>query len=112
MTERLRKYLDQTGMSARELAAVLGDVSRGTTSRWVNGEAVPDANQMSRLAEVFGVTVGEMYGEAPGENLSEDERKAVELMRTLGLTYKAVLNAIRDRISAEGSAEASRREKA
>ena len=102
--QRLKKHMEQSGMSARSLAARLGDVSRITTANWATGDAVPDANQMARLAEVFGVSVGEMYGEEPGVVLSDDEWRLVDLMRTLNFSYQDVLSWVRQHFASRSEA--------
>jgi ribosome-binding protein aMBF1 (putative translation factor) len=62
--QRLRALRVAAGVS-REQLAVLVDRSYGVEVRWEVGTAVPDANDIGRIAHVLGVAVEEFYDEVP-----------------------------------------------
>ena len=59
--ENMRLLRKSNGMSQQELADRLG-VSARSLIRYESGERIPDAEFAGRIAEVFGVPVGELYG--------------------------------------------------
>ena len=60
--ENIKRLRQANGLSQEELAARL-HVVRQTISKWEKGLSVPDADLLIRLAEVFGVPVGDLLGE-------------------------------------------------
>ena len=70
------------GMTQAELGAEL-NYSDKTISKWERGEAIPDAYVLTRLAELFGVSVDYLLSshdkwEKPKENEIEEVRYSVE----------------------------------
>ncbi len=57
--EKIRELRKMRGMSQEQLAEQM-DVSRQSVSKWENGAAEPSHEKMAKLAEVFGVSVGDM----------------------------------------------------
>ena len=55
----IKKYRRERGMSQEELAKEL-NVVRQTISKWENGLSVPDAQSITKLAEVFGISVNQL----------------------------------------------------
>ena len=53
--EKIIKLRKSNGGSQEELAEKL-DLSRQAISRWENGTALPDANNILQLSKIFGVT--------------------------------------------------------
>lgn len=70
---RLRK---EAGLSQEELADKLA-VSRQAVSKWERGEALPDTDNLIRLARLYNVSIDEIVGYAPEKETSADENKAV-----------------------------------
>ena len=62
LQENLKTLRTQKGLSQEELADRL-NVVRQTVSKWEKGLSVPDSEMLIRIAEVFGVSVGELLGE-------------------------------------------------
>ena len=69
---RLRK---EAGLSQEELADRLA-VSRQAVSKWERGEALPDTDNLIRLARLYNVSIDEIVGYAPEKETSADENKA------------------------------------
>lgn len=61
--QRLRALRVAAGMRREELAVAV-DRSYGVEVRWEQGAAVPDANDIGRIAHVLDVAVEEFYAEA------------------------------------------------
>ena len=75
---QLRKL---NGLSQEELAEKV-NVSRQTLSKWENGQSVPDAQLLLRLAEILDVPVSELLGgpvEAAGEDVDAVARQLERL---------------------------------
>ena len=68
---RLRK---EAGLSQEELADKLA-VSRQAVSKWERGEALPDTDNLIRLARLYNVSIDEIVGYAPEKETSADENK-------------------------------------
>lgn len=69
---RLRK---EAGLSQEELADKLA-VSRQAVSKWERGEALPDTDNLIRLARLYNVSIDEIVGYVPEKETSADENKA------------------------------------
>ena len=59
--ENLKTLRKNKGITQEELAARLC-VVRQTISKWEKGYSVPDADQLSKLAEIFEVPVSQLLG--------------------------------------------------
>lgn len=57
---RLRR---EHGLSQSELAAKL-DIDETAVSHWETGHSAPNRSRLHLVAEIFGVTVGELFTEA------------------------------------------------
>ena len=70
---RIKELRKAHGLKQNELAAML-HVAQGTISGYENGKYEPDASTLTKLAEIFGVTVGSIIGaEEPAPNEEADE---------------------------------------
>lgn len=56
MYEKLQILLDKTGKTAYQVSKETG-VSTATLSNWKNGNYVPKADKLKKIADCFGVTV-------------------------------------------------------
>lgn len=61
--EKIKALRAEKGLSQEELAARLA-VVRQTVSKWEKGLSNPDSDMLVRIAEVLGVTVGELLSES------------------------------------------------
>lgn len=59
ISEQLKKYRTERGMTQEELAEKLF-VSRQAISKWEKGEANPDLENVVKLAEIFEVSLDEL----------------------------------------------------
>ena len=76
--EKLMKLRKEKAWSQEELAEKL-NVTRQTISKWELGQTVPDMYNLTKIAEVFGTTVSELYYEKENtedvNNLTEKDNK-------------------------------------
>ncbi len=73
---RIQFYRKQLGLSQEELGERLY-VSRQTVSQWETGQTVPTVDNLTRLRELFGVSVDELLGLEPvGEPPAEEAAEA------------------------------------
>ncbi len=61
LNDNIKRLRQARGISQEELALRLG-VVRQTVSKWEKGISVPDAEMLMKLADYFGVSVGELLG--------------------------------------------------
>ncbi len=69
LNEKIIYCRRKSGLSQENLAELL-NVSRQAVSKWETGDALPEVNKLSRLAQIFGVTTDWL--------LSEDEEEEFE----------------------------------
>lgn len=62
VSANLKRHLDRSGISQRELARRTGDPVT-TISGAITGKSVPGAGVLTRLASVFGVSVDDLLSE-------------------------------------------------
>ena len=81
LNKTLKHFRTSYKMTQEELALKLA-VTRQTVSKWENGISVPDADTLSKIADIFGVSVIELLGssELLNENNTEksDNNKETE----------------------------------
>ena len=72
LSENLKALRKQNGMSQEVMAQQL-NVVRQTVSKWEQGLSVPDAQMLTRIAELFEVPVSSLLGEKIEENVNVNE---------------------------------------
>ena len=90
--ENLRTLRRNKGITQEELAARL-NVVRQTISKWEKGQSVPDAEMLTRLAEIFEVPVSQLLGgpiepDAQPDALAEQLRAFTEKVESSFLVDK------------------------
>ena len=60
MKEKIREFREAKGLSQTELADALG-VDQTTVSAWERGVAEPTMFNLRRLADILGVSPGELF---------------------------------------------------
>ena len=76
-SEKLIRLRKREGVSQEELAAYL-EVSRQAVSRWEQGTALPDAGNLLKLRQRFGVSVDWLLEDAKGWEAQADRPVAPE----------------------------------
>lgn len=61
LNENLKAIRKQKGLSQQELAVRL-NVVRQTISKWEKGLSVPDADMLTKIADIFEVSVSQLLG--------------------------------------------------
>lgn len=79
LSDNIRTIRKTRGFTQEELAARL-HVTRQTISKWEKGYSVPDAELLSRMAEVLEVPVTELLG-APSQPVSDPDPIVEQLSR-------------------------------
>lgn len=67
--EALIKLRAKSGKKQREIADLLG-ISDKTLGHWENDKREPSFEMLGKLAEIYNVTIGDFFGEAPGKPLN------------------------------------------
>lgn len=80
LSDNIKTIRKDRGFTQEDLAARL-HVTRQTVSKWEKGYSVPDADLLSRMAEVFEVSVGELLGAPAPERSAEMEPVVEQLSR-------------------------------
>ena len=74
---QLRKYREAAGLTMREAAHKLC-ISSPAYCNWENGKAMPTADKLPAIAELFGVSIDELYGRGAGRMPSHDASISAE----------------------------------
>lgn len=75
---RLRELIEKKGLSMLQLAKEIG-VSRQAINSYTLGESVPDANNLTKIAEYFDVSTDYLLGLSPTKRLKVQGISALEL---------------------------------
>ncbi|GAA6761522.1 ImmA/IrrE family metallo-endopeptidase [Thermus oshimai] len=89
LAQKLRQARERAGLTQEEVARALG-VSRELVSLWENGERVPGAAYLARLASLYGVKEKSLFSPRPLEPL-EDLKVLLREEAEEGLSPKARL---------------------
>lgn len=71
LNEKIIYCRRKAGLSQENLAELL-NVSRQAVSKWETGDALPEVNKLSRLAQIFGVTTDWLLSEDEEEEFNEE----------------------------------------
>lgn len=98
---RLKQQMRFVGLTQKQVAAETG-ITEATLSRYLNGNRIPNALILARLAAVLGVSVDWLLGREPDMSVSEAvnviTRNAARLTRTQRETLALALVNANDRI--------------
>ena len=72
INENIKHFRKTRGMSQEEMAVKL-NVVRQTVSKWEKGLSVPDADTLSKLADVLEIKVSELLGSEIKEETNKNE---------------------------------------
>ena len=68
MTLRIREYREELQLSQSELAKRISNVQRNV-SNWENGISEPDCATILKLAEIFEITIDDLFGWESGQTI-------------------------------------------
>ena len=85
INENIKHFRKTRGMSQEEMAVKL-NVVRQTVSKWEKGLSVPDADMLSKLADVLEINVSELLG----SEIKEETNKEIWLWS--GYTYDEIIS--------------------
>ena len=71
LNEKIIYCRRKSGLSQENLAELL-NVSRQAVSKWETGDALPEVNKLSRLAQIFGVTTDWLLSEDDEEEFTAE----------------------------------------
>lgn len=60
--DNIKKYRKKNKLSQAELGTMLG-LTQGAISQWENGGASPNVETIKAMADIFGITFGELTGD-------------------------------------------------
>lgn len=66
LAANLRNLISARGTTQQEVADLMG-LSQGAVSKWARAQVMPDFKSLVGLADLFGVTVSEIVGDAKSE---------------------------------------------
>ena len=75
--EKIYTLRTKSGMTQEQLAEKMG-VSRQAISKWESGVSVPELNKLKALANLFQVSLDELMGQKPAENIVSDESEKTD----------------------------------
>ena len=84
MKLKIRELREEKNLTQKELAAMIGNVQRNI-SNWENGLNEPDCESIMKLADIFGVSLDELFGRdvpIPAE-LDEDRERLIRAVLSL-----------------------------
>lgn len=76
MCDELKRLRKERGLTQVELAEKL-NLSQSTIASWENGKRRPDLDLLPIIADFFGVSVDEIYGQEPHEQAPPTARDDV-----------------------------------
>lgn len=99
MKLRIKELREEYGMTQKELAQKISNVQRNI-SNWENGASEPDCETILRLAELFNVSVDELFGRsiepAPVQFDTEADFALLRLLRRLSPEQKTAVKTLID----------------
>ncbi len=92
LSEKIRKYRKQAGLSQEELADRL-EVSRQAVSKWEMGQSAPDPEKIVLMSELFGISTDDLLKEQPVRSEPSPAPQPVpQLLRHAGKVYIVDIN--------------------
>ncbi len=82
MKLKIRELREEKALTQKELAALIGNVQRNI-SNWENGSNEPDCESIVKLADVFGVSLDELFGRETASIPSGLDEERKRLIRTV-----------------------------
>ena len=100
MKLRIKELREEYSLTQKELAQKLSNVQRNV-SNWENGASEPDCETILKIAELFGVSIDELFGRSfSPEPVRLDTESDYALLRTLRKLTPAQKSAVKNLIDA------------
>ena len=109
MADQIKKYRKAAKLSQQALADQL-HVTRNTVINWEAGKYRPDADLFSSLCSIFGISLGDLLGIAPGpaDAFSSRERELIRKYRMISAVSQKIVDRMLDGILEEEADEKNR----
>ena len=94
MKLKIKDFREEAGLTQSELAKKIGNVQRNV-SNWENGVSEPDCQSILQLAQLFDVSIDELFGRediyANKDYASALDRQIMQYIRNLNDAQKLAL---------------------
>ena len=90
MKLKIKEFREEFRITQQELANKLNNVQRNV-SNWENGASEPDLETIVKLAEIFNVSIDELFGRELHNSNSAIENNILSLCKNLSETQKYAL---------------------
>lgn len=77
MKLNIKEFREELGLTQKELAEKIGNVQRNI-SNWENGTSEPDCETIVKLAEIFEISIDELFGK-DSVNINRQPLAGIEL---------------------------------
>jgi len=111
--ERAKRIMQAKGITQADLMQTLRVTSRGAVGHYLNGRRDPSPDQMAALAKALGVSMDELFGRAPRQEVVEGRgtyeiEPDWDLLRRLAATVDRVVRTHGEEITPEGAIDIAR----
>lgn len=86
LAKNLTYYRKQKGLTQLELSSII-NYSDKSISKWERGEGVPDVIVLTRLAELFGISVDDLLAEHTRRRMAGKTQKLLITLLSVGLVW-------------------------
>ena len=86
LASNLTHYRKLMGLTQMELSAKL-NYSDKSISKWERGEGVPDIFVLLRLADLFGISLDDLFAETPKRRITSHSQKLLITFLSVGLVW-------------------------
>lgn len=69
LNETISFYRKKQGLTQEQLAQLLG-VTNQSVSKWESGQCCPDITLLPQLADIFGISIDELFGKKSNQRRS------------------------------------------
>ena len=90
MKLKIKELREELHLTQKELAEKINNVQRNV-SNWENGASEPDIETIVKLADLFGVSIDELFGRETHTHSSSIEQSILSLCKSLNESQKYAL---------------------
>lgn len=95
MKLKIRELREEYQLTQKELAQKLGNVQRNV-SNWESGASEPDCETILKLAEIFKVSIDELFGRSDSEYVGVQDREETTLFTLIRRLDEAQAEALKN----------------